>query len=141
MGDSPDFFEDLRTREATKSQVSSPMAEPSAAPAHDSSDLEAPLLHEDNQHPNQRPQQQDHNQGIQEQTPPTPPPVLEPLPVSEYDPLIYICQVLSVVTAVGALLCLLVNAISLFRSFDYRGFDYRVSVRRFHCLLGVKLGF
>jgi hypothetical protein len=29
----------------------------------------------------------------------------------------------------GAVLCMVVNLISLLRSFDYRGFDYRVSVR------------
>ncbi|KAG0590515.1 hypothetical protein M758_1G112000 [Ceratodon purpureus] len=44
------------------------------------------------------------------------------------DTLLYICAVLSIVTAIGGLLCMVVNLISLLRSFDYRGFDYRVSV-------------
>ena len=44
------------------------------------------------------------------------------------DTLLYICAVLSIVTAVGGLLCMVVNLISLLRSIDYRGFDYRVSV-------------
>lgn len=58
------------------------------------------------------------------------PPIVHDAPPSEQkDTLLYICAVLSIVTAVGALLCLVVNLISLLRSFDYRGFDYRVSVR------------
>lgn len=57
------------------------------------------------------------------------PPTLQNAPRSaQTDTLLYICAVLSIVTAVGALLCLVVNLISLLRSFDYRGFDYRVSV-------------
>lgn len=58
------------------------------------------------------------------------PPMLENAPRGspQRDTLLYICAVLSIVTAVGALLCLVVNLISLLRSFDYRGFDYRVSV-------------
>jgi len=56
-------------------------------------------------------------------------PLLENAPrTAQTDTLLYICAVLSIVTAVGALLCLVVNLISLLRSFDYRGFDYRVSV-------------
>jgi len=121
MGDSADFFEDLREREAAKAQGSSPgkeavAAEPASPPP--APDLEAPLLQDQ---PNQ-----EQNQGIQEQS--QPPPVLERAPLPERDPLLYVCRVLSIVTAVGALLCLVVNAISLFRSIDYRGFDYRVSV-------------
>jgi hypothetical protein len=59
------------------------------------------------------------------------PPTLENAPrAAQTDTLLYICAILSIVTAVGALLCLVVNLISLLRSFDYRGFDYRVSVRR-----------
>jgi len=49
-------------------------------------------------------------------------------PTAQKDTLLYICAVLSIVTAVGGLLCMVVNLISLLRSFDYRGFDYRVSV-------------
>uniref|UniRef100_A0A7I4AUD0 Uncharacterized protein n=1 Tax=Physcomitrium patens TaxID=3218 RepID=A0A7I4AUD0_PHYPA len=127
MGESVDLFEDLRERNNEKGHGSSvePVepaepAVPSAPPAHDHVDLEAPLLGD----PSQR---YGSNQAIEGQIPPLPPPVLEPLP-PEGDPLLYVCRILSIVTAVGALLCLLVNAISLFRSFDYRGFDYRVSV-------------
>lgn len=127
MGESVDLFEDLRERNNEKGHGSSvePVepaepAAPSAPPAHDHVDLEAPLLGD----PSQR---YGSNQAIEGQIPPLPPPVLEPLP-PEGDPLLYVCRILSIVTAVGALLCLLVNAISLFRSFDYRGFDYRVSV-------------
>ncbi|KAG0566573.1 hypothetical protein KC19_7G073700 [Ceratodon purpureus] len=128
MGDSTDLFEDLRERGyeekvgkgrgSSVEPVEAPEASaPSAPPAHDQVDLEAPLLEEQSQ------------QGIQEQEQEQAPPVLEPAPTpSENDPLLYVFRVLSIVTAVAALLCLVVNAISLFRSFDYRGFDYRVSV-------------
>jgi hypothetical protein len=58
----------------------------------------------------------------------SPPIVHDAPPSAQKDTLLYICAVLSIVTAVGALLCLVVNLISLLRSFDYRGFDYRVSV-------------
>ena len=134
MGDSTDLFEDLRERgyeekvgkgrgssvepvEAPEASAPSVPSAPSAPPAHDQVDLEAPLLEEQSQ------------QGIQEQEQEQAPPVLEPAPTpSENDPLLYVFRVLSIVTAVAALLCLVVNAISLFRSFDYRGFDYRVSV-------------
>lgn len=130
MGDSTDLFEDLRERDEGKagrargSSVepagAAEPAAPSAPPAHDHVDLEAPLLDDATQ------QQQQH--GIQEQED-QPPPVLERAPTPpESDLLLYVFRVLSIVTAVGALLCLVVNAISLFRSFDYRGFDYRVSV-------------
>jgi hypothetical protein len=51
--------------------------------------------------------------------PPTPP----------TDSLLFVCTVLSIVSALGSVLCMVVNLISLLRSFDYRGFDYRVSVR------------
>jgi hypothetical protein len=51
-----------------------------------------------------------------------------PPPGQQKDTLLYICAVLSIVTATGGLLCLVVNLISLLRSIDYRGFDYRVSV-------------
>lgn len=37
-------------------------------------------------------------------------------------PLLYVCRVPSIVIAVGVLLCLVVYAILLLRSFDYRGF-------------------
>ena len=133
MGDSTDLFEDLRERtyeekagKASRGSAVEPVgaAEPAAPsaplapPAHDDHvDLEAPLLEE-----------QPSGQAIQEHE--QPPPVLEPAPSPpQSDPLLYVCRVLSIVTAVGALLCLVVNAISLFRAFDYRGFDYRVSVR------------
>jgi len=57
------------------------------------------------------------------------PPMLENAPrTTEKSTLLYICAVLSLVTAVGALLCMVVNLVSLLRSYDYRGFDYRVSV-------------
>jgi hypothetical protein len=49
-------------------------------------------------------------------------------PTEQKDTLLYICAVLSIVTAIGGLLCMVVNLISLLRSLDYRGFDYRVSV-------------
>lgn len=49
-------------------------------------------------------------------------------PTAQRDTLLYVCAVLSIVTAVGGLLCMVVNLISLLRSLDYRGFDYRVSV-------------
>ncbi|CAK9879806.1 unnamed protein product [Sphagnum jensenii] len=52
-----------------------------------------------------------------ENRPPTPP----------TDSLLFVCTVLSIVSALGAVLCMVVNLISLLRSFDYRGFDYRVS--------------
>lgn len=137
MGEATDFFEDLRDRGEAKAakdgQVSSSSAEPPAepaevaepaapsappAPADHDGDLEAPLLEYDSSH--------GPSQGVI--TDPTQlPPVLLAAP-PESDPLLYVCRVLSIVTAVGALLCLVVNAISLLRSFDYRGFDYRVSV-------------
>jgi hypothetical protein len=128
MGDSTDLFEDLRERDEGKAgraggssgepAGAAEPAAPSAPPAHGHVDLEAPLLDDATQ--------QQH--GIQEQED-QPPPVLERAPTPpESDLLLYVCRVLSIVTAVGALLCLVVNAISLFRSFDYRGFDYRVSV-------------
>lgn len=135
MGDSADLFEDLRERgyeeRAGKARGSSegeavearePSA-PSAAGASDEAvDLEAPLLEERSEQQYER-----SSQAIREQE--QAPPVLEPVAgPPESDPLLYVCRVLSIVTAVGALLCLVVNAISLFRSFDYRGFDYRVSV-------------
>jgi len=122
MGDSTDFFEDLREREASRAKAPAPEPEPEPEPASapPAPDLEAPLLEDP-------PPQEEHNQGIQEQEP-QPPPVLERAPLPERDPLLYVCRVLSIVTVLGALLCLLVNVISLFRSFDYRGFDYRVSV-------------
>lgn len=118
MGEATDLFEDLRDRGNGKAgEAHSTAAEPvgAAEPAAPSAppaahDLEAPLLA---------------NQGIQDPT--QLPPVLLAAP-PESDPLLYVCRVLSIVTAVGALLCLVVNAISLLRSFDYRGFDYRVSV-------------
>jgi len=121
MGEATDLFEDLRDREnekAEKGDMSSSTttaepvgpAEPAAPSAPPANDLEAPLLQYDPNHgPNQLP------------------PVLLAAP-PENDPLLYVCRVLSIVTAVGALLCLVVNAISLLRSIDYRGFDYRVSV-------------
>ena len=85
------------------------------APAHPGGDLEAPLLPAE-------------AAGS--------PPTLENAPrTAQTDTLLYICAILSIITAVGALLCLVVNLISLLRSFDYRGFDYRVSV----CLLNSRL--
>lgn len=47
---------------------------------------------------------------------------------AQNDTLLYVCAILSIVTAIGGLLCLVVNLISLLRSIDYRGFDYRVSI-------------
>lgn len=47
---------------------------------------------------------------------------------AQNDTLLYVCAILSIVTAIGGLLCLVVNLISLLRSIDYRGFNYRVSV-------------
>jgi hypothetical protein len=59
-----------------------------------------------------------------------PAPLLENrLPTPQTDSLLYVCAVLSIVSALGSVLCMVVNLISLLRSFDYRGFDYRVSVR------------
>lgn len=131
MGDSTDFFEDLREREAAKAHQPQPIdlepePEPSMPAAQDAQpDLEAPLLQD--QEPEQHLQQTIHEQERQDQEQP---PVLEDAPTPDRnDPLLYVCRVLSIVTAVAAFLCLVVNAISLFRSFDYRGFDYRVSVR------------
>ncbi|CAK9237709.1 unnamed protein product [Sphagnum jensenii] len=49
------------------------------------------------------------------------------LPTPQTDSLLYVCAVLSIVSALGSVLCMIVNLISLLRSFDYRGFDYRVS--------------
>jgi len=117
MGEATDLFEDLRDRgneKAEKGDMNSEAepvgpaepAAPSAPPADN--DLEAPLLG---------------NHGPLDPLPP----VLLAAP-AENDPLLYVCRVLSIVTAVGALLCLVVNAISLLRSYDYRGFDYRASV-------------
>ena len=127
-----DFFENLRgggsEKEATKGAVepvepvgAAEPAVPSAPPATDHVDLEAPLLQQNGTN------HSDAGHAIapdQEQVPP----ILLQAPPPDNDPLLYVCRVLSAVTAVGALLCLVVNAISLLRSFDYRGFDYRVSV-------------
>jgi hypothetical protein len=127
MGDSTDFFEDLREREAAKAHQPQALdlnPEPETSMPAADHDLEAPLLQD--QEPEQHLQQTIHEQEQQEQEQP---PVLEPAPTPDRnDPLLYVCRVLSIVTAVAAFLCLVVNAISLFRSFDYRGFDYRVSV-------------
>jgi hypothetical protein len=57
------------------------------------------------------------------------PPASQDAPrTAQQDTLLYVCTILSIVTAVGGLLCLVVNLISLLRSIDYRGFDYRVSI-------------
>ncbi|KAH9552670.1 hypothetical protein CY35_09G078700 [Sphagnum magellanicum] len=78
-------------------------------------DLEAHLLEEDRH-------QQQGLDGV-------PAPLLENrLPTPQTDSLLYVCAVLSIVSALGSVLCMVVNLISLLRSFDYRGFDYRVSV-------------
>jgi hypothetical protein len=79
-------------------------------------DLEARMLEED----------PDDQQGLDA----VPAPLLENrLPTAQTDSLLYVCAVLSIVSALGSVLCMVVNLISLLRSFDYRGFDYRVSVR------------
>jgi hypothetical protein len=125
-----DFFENLRDggsekggKEAAEPVGAVEPAAPSAPPApaaSDHADLEAPLLQQNGANDD------DPHHAIPEQL--QVPPILLQAPPPDNDPLLYVCRVLSAVTAVGALLCLLVNAISLFRSFDYRGFDYRVSV-------------
>jgi len=74
------------------------------APPQEGRDLEAPLL----------PNEADGSQP--------------PAASSQQDTLLYICTILSIVTAIGGLLCLVVNLISLLRSIDYHGFDYRVSI-------------
>ncbi|CAM6038346.1 unnamed protein product [Sphagnum compactum] len=80
-------------------------------------DLEAHLLEEDRH-------QQQGLDGV-------PAPLLENrLPTPQTDSLLYVCAVLSIVSALGSVLCMVVNLISLLRSFDYRGFDYRVSSGR-----------
>ncbi len=57
-------------------------------------------------------------------------PLLENRPLTPpTDSLLYVCMVLSIVSALGSVLCMVVNLVSLLRSFDSRGFDYRVSVR------------
>jgi hypothetical protein len=57
-------------------------------------------------------------------------PLLENRPLTPpTDSLLYVCLVLSIVSALGSVLCMVVNLVSLLRSFDSRGFDYRVSVR------------
>lgn len=78
--------------------------EPAPATPPQDGDLEAPLL-----------------PGEADGAPPPP-------RTAQQDTLLYVCAILSIVTAVGGLLCLVVNLISLLRSIDYRGFDYRVSV-------------
>lgn len=111
------MFEDLRERDiGHKGEVAEPPPPPPPPPAmaggqmSRDDDLEAPLMEEE-------------ADALRH------PPVLENAPPSrERDTLLYVCAVLSIVTAVGALLCMVVNLISLLRSFDYRGFDYRVSV-------------
>lgn len=77
-------------------------------------DLESPMLLEDSVE-----EQVADEAPLLENRPPTPP----------TDSLLFVCTVLSIVSALGAVLCMVVNLISLLRSFDYRGFDYRVSVR------------
>jgi hypothetical protein len=87
-------------------------------------DLEAHLLEEDRH-------QQQGLDGV-------PAPLLENrLPTPQTDSLLYVCAVLSIVSALGSVLCMVVNLISLLRSFDYRGFDYRVSVRTLSVSLSV----
>ncbi|CAM6022135.1 unnamed protein product [Sphagnum balticum] len=55
-------------------------------------------------------------------------PLLENRPITApTDSLLYVCTVLSIVSALGSVLCMVVNLVSLLRSFDSRGFDYRVS--------------
>ena len=111
------MFEDLRERDiGHKGEAAEPPPPPPPPPAmaggqmSRDDDLEAPLMEEE-------------ADALRH------PPVLENAPPSrERDTLLYVCAVLSIVTAVGALLCMVVNLISLLRSFDYRGFDYRVSV-------------
>ncbi len=61
------------------------------------------------------------------------------LPTPQTDSLLYVCAVLSIVSALGSVLCMVVNLISLLRSFDYRGFDYRVSVRTLSLCLSLCL--
>lgn len=123
MGEAADLVEELSNRGTEKgggaekgdaSNGTIGPAEPAAPSAPPANDLEAPLLPPEQAPP--PPQQQ------------LPPPVLVAAPSPENDPLLYVFRVLSMVTAIGSLLCLVVNAISLLRSFDYRGFDYRVSV-------------
>jgi len=116
MGDK-DMFEDLRERGEVAEPPPPHPPPPPPPPAmaggqmsRDEDDLEAPLMEEE-------------ADALRH------PPVLENAPPGrERDTLLYVCAVLSIVTAVGALLCMVVNLISLLRSFDYRGFDYRVSV-------------
>lgn len=110
------MFEDLRERDiGHKGEVAEPPPPPpppamAGGQMSRDDDLEAPLMEEE-------------ADALRH------PPVLENAPPSrERDTLLYVCAVLSIVTAVGALLCMVVNLISLLRSFDYRGFDYRVSV-------------
>jgi len=81
------------------------------APPQEGGDLEAPLLpnEDDGSHP----------PAASSQDGPR---------TAQQDTLLYICAILSIVTAVGGLLCLVVNLISLLRSIDYHGFDYRVSI-------------
>jgi hypothetical protein len=87
-------------------------------------DLEAHVLEEDRH-------QQQGLDGV-------PAPLLENrLPTPQTDSLLYVCAVLSIVSALGSVLCMVVNLISLLRSFDYRGFDYRVSVRTLSVSLSV----
>ncbi|CAM6047703.1 unnamed protein product [Sphagnum compactum] len=55
-------------------------------------------------------------------------PLLENRPLTPpTDSLLYVCMILSIVSALGSVLCMVVNLVSLLRSFDSRGFDYRVS--------------
>lgn len=117
-----DFFENLKGGKGAVEPVEA--AEPAAPSAPTASDLEAPLLQQNDAQNGAS--LIDPYQDIKEQT--QLPPVLLGAPPPDNDPLLYVCRVLSAVTAVGTLLCMVVNAISLFRSFDYRGFDYRVSV-------------
>jgi hypothetical protein len=77
-------------------------------------DLESHLLPEDSAE-----EQVADEAPLLENRPPTPP----------TDSLLFVCTVFSIVSALGSVLCMVVNLISLLRSFDYRGFDYRVSVR------------
>ncbi|KAH9557232.1 hypothetical protein CY35_07G074300 [Sphagnum magellanicum] len=75
-------------------------------------DLESHLLPEDSAE-----EQVADEAPLLENRPPTPP----------TDSLLFVCTVFSIVSALGSVLCMVVNLISLLRSFDYRGFDYRVS--------------
>jgi hypothetical protein len=84
-------------------------APPQSSPPHEG-DLEAPLLPDEEANGSQPAAQNNEPRTAQQDT------------------LLYVCAILSIVTAVGGLLCLVVNLISLLRSIDYRGFDYRVSV-------------